>query len=191
MYGLWLCGACKFYLMHISVNQYDFPMLLIYRFYPSMVVTCPLCACSVPSVTLFMSHLRLIHADSPGFSIQCNLQGCSRTFYKFTTYRNHVYGFHDITAIESTDEEPVVPSRADATAPASRTADPENEDWSLANGDDGENDSYAGDEFVTGISEEILQRATAMWILKTRECHRIPLSVMDAVVSGEHLTAYI
>lgn len=57
----------------------EFTILIINRLYPSMVVTCPLWACSVPSVTLFMSHLRLIHTDNPGFSIQCNLQVCSRT----------------------------------------------------------------------------------------------------------------
>lgn len=34
----------------------------------------------------------------------------------------------------------------------------------------------------TETSEQEVQKAAAVWILKTQECHRIPLSVMDAVI---------
>lgn len=34
------------------------------------------------------------------------------------------------------------------------------------------------------ISEGAIKHAAAKWILKTRECHRIPQSVMESIVSG-------
>jgi hypothetical protein len=60
------------------------------------MLLCPLCG-DVQTATLsqLLSHIRLTHADSPHFLIQRNLQGCKRTFRKFTVYRNHVYSYHD------------------------------------------------------------------------------------------------
>ena len=48
-----------------------------------------------------MTHIRLVHADDPHFIIKCSFQGCTRTFRKFTVYRNHVYSFHDTTVLET------------------------------------------------------------------------------------------
>ena len=41
-----------------------------------------------------LKHIRLQHADSPRFNIQCGLNGCSRTFKNFHTFRNHGYSHH-------------------------------------------------------------------------------------------------
>ena len=57
---------------------------------------CPLCGdVRVTAMNQLMTHILLMHADSPNFMIQCNLQGCKKTFRKFTVYSNHVYSFHD------------------------------------------------------------------------------------------------
>ena len=48
-----------------------------------------------------MTHIRLVHADDPHFIIQCSFQGCTRTFRKFTVYRNHVYACHDTTVLDT------------------------------------------------------------------------------------------
>jgi hypothetical protein len=45
-----------------------------------------------------------------------------------------------------------------------------------------EADGTTGGEIVQPF-EEVMQRAAATWILKLREGHRIPLSVMDAIIS--------
>ena len=37
-------------------------------------------------------------------------------------------------------------------------------------------------EDLLEVTEDSLQRAAALWILKAREQHRIPLSMMDAVI---------
>ena len=63
-----------------------------------MPLVCPLCGdVTVAKHAPLMTHIRLLHADDPNFLIQCNRQGCKRTFWKFTVYKNHVYTFHDTT----------------------------------------------------------------------------------------------
>ena len=62
---------------------------------------CPLCGeVRVRSICQLMTHIRLFHSDQPGFCIQCNLQGCKRTFRKFTVYRNHVYAYHNTASVD-------------------------------------------------------------------------------------------
>ena len=64
------------------------------------MLTCPMCGgVSFSAFHQFMTHMRLIHADEPQFMIQCNLQGCQRTFRNFSVYRNHVYAFHDTSML--------------------------------------------------------------------------------------------
>ena len=48
----------------------------------------------------------MIHTDEPSFHIQCNLQGCQRTFRKFGMFRNHVYSVHDMSEQSGDMEEP-------------------------------------------------------------------------------------
>lgn len=66
-----------------------------------MTVNCPLCESQFATVSIFMTHLKLIHSNEPNFCIRCNLEGCQRTFKNFYTYRNHVYSMH--SQLQSTD----------------------------------------------------------------------------------------
>ena len=53
---------------------------------------CPCCIESefrAPSEVLLLTHIRLVHSCDPNFSIQCSLDGCSRTFKNFRTFQNH------------------------------------------------------------------------------------------------------
>lgn len=69
-----------------------------------MVLICPICVgVRVAALHQLMTHIRVMHADEPQFMIQCNLQGCKRTFRKFTVYRNHVYAFHDTSTVDQDD----------------------------------------------------------------------------------------
>ena len=36
----------------------------------------------------------MAHADESSFTIQCNFQGCRRTFRKFNTFKLHLSTFH-------------------------------------------------------------------------------------------------
>ena len=55
-------------------------------------------------MSIFLSHLRLIHASEAGFQMSCGLQGCQRTFNNFFTYRNHVYSMHDFSGLDSAQD---------------------------------------------------------------------------------------
>lgn len=68
---------------------------------------------SVRALSHLMTHIRLVHADDPHFSIQCGFQGCSRTFKKFTVYRNHVYSFHDTSDFDLPSSSAVEPTEDD------------------------------------------------------------------------------
>ena len=68
-----------------------------------MMITCPLCAGSFGTLSVFLTHVRLVHASDASFHIPCGLQGCQRTFRNFYTYRNHVYSFHDLSNLENTN----------------------------------------------------------------------------------------
>ena len=75
---------------------------------------CPVCGIAfVPMLSQLMTHIRLIHADDPHFVIQFNLQGCKRTFGKFTVYRNHVYAYHDTSSFFQNASSGAINSGAD------------------------------------------------------------------------------
>ena len=132
------------------------------------MIGCPLCGEYSPSLTQLLKHIRLVHADEPGFNLQCGIQDCSRTFRKYQTFRNHVYAIHG-TCIGT----PHVQGDKETTE--------QNE---------GEDDVYVdlqGVEYDHGtlhddFTDDALQRAAALFILKTRENHRIPLSIMDSII---------
>ena len=79
----------------------------------TMSLVCPLCGdFTVAKHGQLMTHIRVMHADDPNFMIQCDRQGCKRTFRKFAVYRNHIYAFHDTTEDtgETSDHANVDPS---------------------------------------------------------------------------------
>jgi len=147
-----------------------------------MPITCPLCpGIQLPSIRTFIKHLRITHADDPNFHIQCNLQGCRRTFKNLKHYLNHIYSRHDLLG-----DHPVVPVHSTENSsqpplqPATVNYDYDNNSYSS---DNSENSDVVDDESGSfDISKEDVQRAAAIWILKSRECHCIPMSVMDQVI---------
>lgn len=66
---------------------------------------CSLCAGQFATLPMLLKHIRLIHADKPNFHLQCNLQGCKRTFKQFSTYRNHIYQHDDVSSIADLQED--------------------------------------------------------------------------------------
>ena len=76
------------------------------------VVECPLCGCFSPSLTLHVSHLRLVHSSDRSFNIVCSIRGCAETFGAFAAYNSHVYRCHrDALGLETfSDSENAIPS---------------------------------------------------------------------------------
>ena len=134
------------------------------------MVNCPLCSSSqFKTVSKLLSHIRIAHADAENIQIQCSLQKCKWTFKKFSTYRNHIYNFHDIGKLEESGESAV-------STTTNFTYDlGENDISSVLNDNE--------DCLYPLLSLDDLQIAAAIWIFKNREHHHLPLAVMDSLIT--------
>ena len=56
-----------------------------------MLYLCPYCCgqYAVPSESILLSHIRMVHSSDPNFIIRCPADDCCRTFTNFRTYQNH------------------------------------------------------------------------------------------------------
>ena len=108
---------------------------------------CPCCGTSSNrTIGDLLRHIRLFHADSSHFSIQCNQQGCQRTFRNFLTFRNHVYARHGSDAGEHPDE---TCTAQDDDSDSQTFPVVTNEEWFNSDLTDDENKSGQVDEEVT------------------------------------------
>ena len=46
------------------------------------------------SMPIVISHLRLVHASDPNFSVPCGIEGCFTTFKSFSSFYQHIYRKH-------------------------------------------------------------------------------------------------
>lgn len=129
-----------------------------------------------------LSHVRLIHADSPNFHVHCGLQKCSRTFKNFGTYRNHLYTFHkdvekdvDIPSIASGEQ---TESYNPCNSPVLGSLEMEDgfgTQQQVSHSQSSPMNKH--DHFLKNI-----QMAAGKWILKVREVNRLPISVVDGLL---------
>lgn len=55
---------------------------------------CKLCGTPFPSISLLMSHLRLVHQSETGISLVCPVRECSATYSKVNSLYSHMYRKH-------------------------------------------------------------------------------------------------
>lgn len=62
-----------------------------------MVYRCNLCI-GYLSVSLreLLHHMRRTHSSDPNFHMVCGLEGCPRTYKRFSSFRNHVMRKHSL-----------------------------------------------------------------------------------------------
>ena len=149
---------------------------------------CPLCVTpQFSTLSKLLRHIRVTHADANSFSIQCTLQGCCRTFRSFKSYQSHIYSHHNTVQSLHLEQSDVPAFENESDDLYSVCSDSEEIEK------DAECDSTPGENsvvkspalvFITCVYYTFtqLQRAAATWILKTRECHRIPFSVMTSII---------
>ena len=68
------------------------------------------CCClyeySSPSLSLYISHLRLVHGKDSSFSVTCGIDGCRDHFRTFSGFSSHVYCHHrSAVGVDATTEE--------------------------------------------------------------------------------------
>ena len=57
---------------------------------------CSLCGVLSPTLTLHISHLRLVHSKDRNFKIVCGIEECPDVFGAFSAYNSHVYRRHRV-----------------------------------------------------------------------------------------------
>ena len=146
---------------------------------------CPFCGERYEAtMTRFLIHVRLYHADSPNFSIRCNLQECNREFKNFYTYRNHVYAIHG-GKDTILDENPgkcgntITAATDHATNGATNhDIDPSVEEPQLPQ----PQLLSPSPQLFPEEDPSAIQRAAATWILKVRETNLLPQSTIEAII---------
>lgn len=126
--------------------------------------TCSFCSgdFSAPSEELLHVHIRLVHSHEHGFSIQCSLDGCSRSFSNFKAYQNHRRLKHS----SNTVTRPTTPELG------------ENSDGIYEGTDSPVAEALA----LPAPSTEDMQSFASKWILKTRETRKLTRTAMQGVI---------
>ena len=122
-------------------------------------LTCPCCAHSEKKLVDLLRHIRLLHFGTPGFtSLKCNLDGCQRTFRKFTVFRNHIYQIHSDSQL--LQPAPATDTRTPSPSPSVHDDDPPHSypelDGLSSESDDGDTSSSAsGYDIDRGILSSV------------------------------------
>lgn len=139
---------------------------------------CPSCGKFVDSLTNLLRHVRLMHFGVPGFkTMKCNLEGCHRTFRKYAVFRNHIYNYHSNKLEDAGRADITVCSTPETSHAVDPTFISEDE---LPGMDDLDSD-FA--ELISQTTPSIsMQRAAAIWVLKTQEVRRLPQSTTEGIM---------
>lgn len=150
------------------------------------VFNCPLCPdFRATKFQLLLPHIRLVHSTRPGFSVTCNIEGCSRNFTNMKTYTNHLYGDHRN-----------LPEAADQVSGPDFLQHSQNRVGDIYNGDgsnDDENDNNESNntddtpvkktlnEHISKFKSEILSLSACL-ILQIKECYKLTQSTTEEII---------
>lgn len=152
---------------------------------------CPLCRdfCT-RQISSLIKHIGLVHGNTTGsFHIECGLGGCPRLFSNFRTYRNHLYSIHtDSDALDLPEPTPLA-----SLVDGGGVGDDDSDGCGIADDDSdgtiGSDDEENATSTTTGpSSSDLLQKAAARFVLKTKESHRLTQTAMNCII--EDVTAF-
>lgn len=120
-------------------------------------VCCPLCdTFAAPNLKGVVRHIGVVHAHEAGFHVTCGVDGCTKTYRKFVSYKKHMYVKH-----------------RDA-----QSVDRPEHDVSVQDSETVRSDSPMSEDHQEMYINQ-LHRSTALFILKAREIHKIPQTSLD------------
>lgn len=159
------------------------PALAMRRGGSRRALACPCCAHSEKKLVDLLRHIRLLHFGTPGFTtLKCNLDGCHRTFKKFTVFRNHIYQIHS----DSQLLQPETDTRTPSPSPSLHDDDPPHFHPELdgLSSESDEDDTSTNTASAYDIDRGILsmQKAAAIWTLKTQEVCKLPQSTTAKIM---------
>ena len=132
------------------------------------------CAHLAKKLVDFLRHIRLLHFRTPWFtSLKCNLEGCQRTFRKFTVFRNHIYQIHS----DSQLLQPPTDTRTSSPSPSVHDNPPHFYPELDGLSSESDEDDTSSPASFYDIDHGILsiQKAATIWTLKTQEVCKLPV----------------
>lgn len=119
------------------------------------------------SIELLIRHVGRVHRNEPNFHVVCGIDGCSRTYKRYLSLRNHLIRKHNISACDK--------PRLD-----------ENNGQDHEDHDDNDDVDRMNDEDSFDIEKEKanLMRANALCLLNFKEKGRIPQTVVNSFVEN-------
>lgn len=138
-------------------------------------LVCPLCPHERTAhlrldLTGFLKHIKLFHAHQAGFKITCGISGCQRGFTNFRTFQGHVSAVHRFQ-LDPSNVTPVLDT--DLQGNDDRDDESDEIDGGLGIGEDAES-----------CSQELLQKATALFLLGLKEKHKLSQAAVQSLVEG-------
>ena len=121
---------------------------------------CPKCRLfKAKSFLKVINHLRL-HESKPGFSVECGVQGCGRSYGRVESLKKHIYRQHrDLLDLDQKNN-----SRTDLEDVWQCDEAVEDDEW-------GDIDDCCVEE--SAMTDKVFERAKALFILKIREERRL------------------
>ena len=148
-------------------------------------VQCSLCSFRTPTLSAWISHLRLVHSQDEEFVVTCGINGCTGNYRKCSSFLSHVYRHHR-TVI--TNSSPIVhhPLTQEmdfenaGSAPVDNSCDP-----SVVDGDS-HSSSLLNHTLhqILGIDKIEQQKRSALFILHLKEVKGLSETAIQTVVSG-------
>ena len=143
-----------------------------------MMFRCNLC---FDFVTFFLRqllhHIGKKHRHEPNFHVLCGIDGCTKTYKNFISYRNHMIRKHEVTRTEqndTTDEDSGILDNCDSGSQSSTLDEWCQEMYDLDTGGD----------FDLNQETEQTRKANALCLLSFKERGRVPQTVVDSFVES-------
>ena len=115
-------------------------------------------------------HIGYVHAHDPNFHVVCGIEGCTRTYRNFLSYKRHLYREHKHFVGKENGE-----GASDESSDHEDTSEP----MSVTAAADG---SFFPVISAQESARKLKQNRAALFILKTSEIRRLPLSTMESLL---------
>lgn len=147
----------------------------------STIQQCPLCGFLTPSLTLHVSHYRLVHSKDPNFFVRCSIDRCDEGFWSFSAFNSHVYRRHRAALGVLTEHH----GATDSTTSQGASIDLPNEDIS----DYEDSSEHSGELFLVDSPQPLLpadrrQRSNAEFLMMLSEGRYVSQQAICDVIAG-------
>lgn len=127
------------------------------------VVECWIChSFAAPSLKAIIRHIGSVHSNDPNFNVCCGIQGCSRRYKNYHSFRRHFYRKHHNSTV----------TRNNTTY--SNDLSTEDEDENASSG--------IHDDLHEAILNPNINKQRALFVLKTKEVHKVSQTALNGLL---------